>query len=233
MLDWSEVIKVIGTIAVAAITAFGGTFFTYKKFVIERQDAKEEKETKLLIDNAITKAKEEMRAEIKTAVQQGIVDCGTIGDKAIRQVQEELVKRIEEGLVARGEEGRKRFDINSKQIQANSEQLAENSKQIEELVGIVKDQAESNNQKFTALADSLTSLNRMIGISAESQCNSNYDRLLIVTNKVLKSGRMTISDKTNLKQLYGSWKDLGGKDAKMDTLYEECMKIPPVPDDGA
>ena len=68
--------------------------------------------------------------------------------------------------------------------------------------------------------------------SAESQCNSNYDRLLFVTNKVLKSGRMTISDKTNLKQLYSSWKDLGGRDAKMDTLYEECIKITPTQDDA-
>lgn len=203
-----------------------------RKFYIERQDAKEEKNTQLLIDNAIEKAKKEMRQEIKEAVQQGIVDCGVIGDKAIREVQEDFVRKLEEGLRARGEEGKERFEINSRQIQENSKQLSENSKQIEELIGVVKDQAESNNEKFNALADTLTSLNKVIGISAESQANSNYDRLLIVTNKVLKSGKLTISDKTNLKQLYGSWKDLGGKDAKMDTLYEECMKITPVPDDG-
>lgn len=203
-----------------------------RKFYIERQDAKEEKNTQLLIDNAIEKAKKEMRQEIKEAVQQGIIDCGVKGDKAIREVQEDFVRKLEEGLRARGEEGKERFEINSRQIQENSKQLSENSKQIEELIGVVKDQAESNNEKFNALADTLTSLNKVIGISAESQANSNYDRLLIVTNKVLKSGKLTISDKTNLKQLYGSWKDLGGKDAKMDTLYEECMKITPVPDDG-
>ena len=231
-MDLNEVIKTLGTVIVSMVTTFGGGYFLMRKFYIERQDAKEEKNTQLLIDNAIEKAKEDMRKEIKAAVQQGIVDCGVIGDKAIREVQEDFVKKLEEGLRARGEEGRERFEINSRQIQENSKQLSENSKQIEELIGVVKDQAESNNEKFNALADTLTSLNKVIGISAESQANSNYDRLLIVTNKVLKSGKMTISDKTNLKQLYGSWKDLGGKDAKMDTLYEECMKITPVPDDG-
>ena len=231
-MDFGEVIKVLGTIIVAAITSLGGTYFTYKKFVIERQDAKEEKNIQVLIDKSIEKAKEDMRKEIKEAVQQGIVDCGVIGDRAIREVQEDIVRKLEEGLKARGEEGKERFELNSKQIQENSKQLSENSRQIEELIGVVKDQAESNNEKFNALADTLASLNKVIGISAESQANSNYDRLLIVTNKVLKSGKLTISDKTNLKQLYGSWKDLGGKDAKMDTLYEECMKITPVPDDG-
>lgn len=231
-MNFGEVIKVLGTIIVAAITSFGGTYFTYKKFVIERQDAKEEKNTQMLIDKAIEKAKEDMRKEIKEAVQQGIVDCGVIGDKAIREVQEDIVRKLEDGLKARGEEGRERFEINSKQIQENSKQLSENSRQIEELIGVVKNQAESNNEKFNALADTLASLNKVIGISAESQANSNYDRLLIVTNKVLKSGKMTISDKTNLNQLYGSWKDLGGKDAKMDTLVEECMKITPTLDDN-
>ena len=231
-MDLNEVIKTLGTVIVSMVTTFGGGYFLMKKFYVERQDAKEEKNIQLLIDNSIEKAKDEMRKEIKAAVQQGVVDCGVIGDKAIREVQEDFVKKLEEGLKARGEEGKERFEINSRQIQENSKQLSENSKQIEELIGVVKDQAESNNEKFNTLADTLASLNRVIGISAESQANSNYDRLLIVTNKVLKSGKLTISDKTNLKQLYGSWKDLGGKDAKMDTLYEECMKIPPVPDDG-
>lgn len=231
-MDANEIIKTLGTVLVSMITTFGGGFFLMKKFYMERQDAKEEKSTQLLIDNSIEKAKEEMRKEIKAAVQQGIVDCGVIGDKAIREVQEEFIKRLEDGLRVRSDEGKNRFEINSRQIQENSKQLSENSKQIEELVGIVKDQAESNNEKFTALADTLTSLNKVISISAESQANSNYDRLLIVTNKVLKSGKMSISDKTNLNQLYGSWKDLGGKDPKMDTLYEECMKITPTLDEN-
>lgn len=227
-----EYLKIIGTIVVATITTFGGGWLALHKFYIERQDKKDEELLQKRIDDSIAKAKDEMRQEIKAAVQQGIVDCGVIGDKAIREVQDEFLKKLEEGLNARSEEGKVRFDINSRQIQENSKQLSENSRQIEELVGIVKDQAKSNTKKFDALADSLTSMNKILVVSAESQCNSAYDRLLIVTNKVLKSSKLTISDKTNLKQLYSSWKDLGGKDAKMDTLYEECMKMTPIPDDG-
>ena len=81
-------------------------------------------------------------------------------------------------------------------------------------------------------ADSMTSLTRLVTASAESQRTSNYDRLLFVANKVLKSGKMTITEKTNIKQLYNSWKDLQGNDPKIDTLYEECMKLTPIPDEG-
>lgn len=219
-MAWIEILKVLGTIVVSVIAGW----FSLRKFYVERQDKREDVLLQKRIDDAILKAKEEMRKEIKEAVNQGIVDCGVIGDKAIRQVQEEFLEKLDAGLKARGEEGKERFEINSRQIQ-------ENSKQLEELIGVVKAQAEQNEKKFNALADSLTSLNKILCISAESQCNSNYDRLLIVTNKVLKGGKLTISDKTNLKQLYASWKDLGGKDAKMDTLYEECMKFTPVPDE--
>lgn len=223
---WVEVIKAIVTVVVAVITTFGGGYFVLKKFYIERQDTKEEKATQLLIDNAITKVKEEMRKEIKDSVQQGIVDCGEIGDKAILRVRDEFMKSLKEGLEARGKEGKERFDINSQQIQENSRQLTENSRQIEEILGIVKGQV----QKYDAMVESLTSLNKVAVATAEAQCNSNYDRLLIVTNKVLKSGKLTISDKTNLTQLYDSWKILGGKDPKMDTMYGECMKFTPVLD---
>jgi len=230
-MDRLEIFKVIATILVSVITTFGAGWITLRKFYLEREDRKDDELLQKRIDDSIEKAKKEMNEEIKEAVQQGIVDCGVIGDKAIRQVRDELMEKFEQGLKATDDEGKERFEINSRQIQENSKQLSENSKQIEALVRIVKLQAEKNESKFTALADSLTSLNKMVLVSAESQCNSNYDRLLFVTNKVLKSARMTISDKTNLKQLYTSWKDLGGKDAKMDTLYEECMKMTPIQDE--
>jgi hypothetical protein len=229
-MDWSEVVKVLGTIVVAAVTALGSGYFGYKQFVLKRQDEREEKNTQSLIDASLAKVKEEMRKEINDAVQQGIVDCGEIGDRAILRVRDEFMKSLEEGLEARGKEGKERFELNSHQIEANSKQLAENSKQIEEILGIVKSQA----VKYDAMADSLTALNKVVASSAEAQCNSNYDRLLIVTNKVLKSGKMTISDKTNIKQLYSSWKELGGKDptGKMDTMYEECMGMELTLDEG-
>ena len=228
-MDWGEVIKAIGTIIVAAIAAFGGGFLTYKKFIIERQDAKEEKQLQTLIDASNAKLREEIRVEIKNAVQQGIIDCGTIGDKAIRQTQDDLEKKLEAGLKDRGEEGKKRFETHAAAISEINEQIKANSQQIAELTELTKTQIQ-NQAGFT---ESLAALNRVVAASAESQCNANYDRLLIVTNKVLKSGKMTVSDKTNIKQLYNSWKELGGKDptGKMETMYEECMGMALTVDD--
>lgn len=228
-MDLGDVIKTLGTIIVAAIAAFGGGFLTYKKFIIERQDAKEEKQLQALINASNAKLKEEIRVEIKDAVQQGIVDCGVIGDRAIKQSYDKLEKKLELGLNARGEEGKERFETHAAAIKEINEQIKANSKQIAELTELTKAQLE-NQVGFT---ESLAALNKVVAASAESQCNANYDRLLIVTNKVLKSGKMTVSDKTNIKQLYNSWKELGGKDptGKMDTMYEECMGMSLTIDD--
>lgn len=228
---WAEVMKVLGTIVVAALTAFGSQYFGYKQFILKRQDEKEEKSVQNLVDNSAAKLRAELLKEIENKFKQSIIDCGEIGDRAILKVQEELQEEIQKGLAMRSEEGRERFEVNSRQIEANTKQLAENSKQIEEILGIVKDQA----VKYDVVAQSLAALNattatlsNLSAASAEAHCNSNYDRLLMVTNKVLKAGKMTISDKTNIKQLYKSWLELGGKDmtGKLDTLYDECMKMP-------
>lgn len=207
---WLEILKVIATIIVAAIAAFGGGFLTYKKFIIERQDAKDKELIQKQIDDSIDEA-----------MGRFIAECGSIGDSQIAKAKEEMHKEIEEGLIKRGEEGKKRFDINSEQIQKNTEQITE-------LTSLVKDQV----IKLNALTDAMTSANRILVASAESQKSFNYDRLLFLANKVLKSGKMTISEKTNLKQLYNAWKELNGDDPKIETLYEECMKITPIPDEG-
>lgn len=206
-------------IAVAGVIT--SSILGYRQFTIKRNDEKEEKAVQKQIDDSIKVAREEIRQEIKEAVQQGIVDCGVIGDRAIRDVKDEVVQKLEEGLSARSEEGRTRFEQNSKQIVQNTEQ-------IKELANLVKDQI----TKIDLFADSMTSLNTVVRATAESQRTSNYDRLLIVCNKILKSNQLTITDKTNLKQLYKSWKDLKGEDPKIDTLYEECMKLTPIPDES-
>lgn len=189
--------QMIVSIVVALIGLLGaatGGTFAFAQFMIKRKDENNEEALKKMIAKMISEADDRLRGEFN------------------------------DGLTERENTGRERFDINSKQIQENSKQLAENGRQIEEILGIVKDQA----QKYDTMADSLTALNKVVSASAESQCNANYDRLLIVTNKVLKSGKMTISDKTNIKQLYKSWKELGGSDptGKMETMYEECMSKP-------
>lgn len=221
--------QAIVAIIVALIGATGGTL-VFAKFLIERQDKLRENTTQKQIDESITEARKEITQEIKEAVQQGIVDCGVIGDKAIRQAEDEFLKKLDEGLKERSQEGKERFDSHAKSFERVNEQIGENNKQISELsssVGLLVG-------KMDTIADSVTALNRMAKLSAESQRNSNYDRILVVANKVLKEQRITITDKTNLRQLYESWLEFHGVDDKPDpkikTLYEECMKLTPVPD---
>lgn len=137
--------------------------------------------------------------------------------KAIEELRKEMMEELSKVSDARSEEGAKRFKTHAQAIDEINRQIEENSKQIGELIGTT--------QQVLA---SMDSINTVVKVSAESQRNSNYDRLLIVTNKILKSGKMTISDKTNLCQLYKSWKSLKGEDPKMDTMYDECLKIPPT-----
>lgn len=206
----------IGQIIVAIIAAILGTAgasFGFLQYLISRKDAKEEKTVQKQIDDSIEAIKEELKSKI-------IAECGEIGDGAIEKMKQEVKEEFEEGLRKRGEEGRERFIKNSEQIEANS-------KQINEILSIVKDQA----QKYEVMAESLTSLNKVVTIAAESQRNSNYDRILMVMNTILRKQKMTITEKTNLRQLYNSWKDLKGYDPKIETMYEECMKLNPVPDE--
>ena len=221
--------QAIVAIIVALIGATGGTL-VFAKFLIERQDKLKENTTQKQIDESVTEARKEITQEIKEAVQQGIVDCGVIGDKAIRQAEDEFLKKLDEGLKERSLEGKERFDFHAKSFERVNEQIEENNKQIAELsssVGLLVG-------KMDTVADSVTALNRMAKLSAESQRNSNYDRILVVANKVLKEQKITITDKTNLRQLYESWLEFHGVDDKPDpkikTLYEECMKLTPVPD---
>lgn len=146
-------------------------------------------------------------------------------DDAVRDAKTELVLQFTKGLQEREDTGKERFDINSKAIKENTEQ-------IKELTGLVKEQV----QQMSEFSRGMTSLTKMARLSAESQRNSNYDRILIVANKVLKDGKITITEKTNIKQLYTSWQEFHGEGEKPDpkilTLYEECMKLPIVADEG-
>lgn len=213
-------LQAIVSIIVALIAGATGGGLVFAKFWIERKDKKEENSTQKQIDDSIKAARKEITMEIKEAVQQGIVDCGVIGDKAIREVQEEFLKKLDDGLKARSDEGAQRFNTHAEALKEVNKQIAANSEQIGELTSLTKN-----------VLENMASINTVVTVSAESQRNSNYDRLLIVTSKILKSGKMTIADKTNLKQLYQSWKDLKGEDAKMDTMYEECMKFVPILDE--
>lgn len=197
-------LQAIVTILVALIGIASGTttaLLAHKQFKIKRQDEKEANSVKKQIDDAIAEAKKEMQEKIDTV------------------------------SVARSLEGKDRFDTHAAAIKEINEQIKANNEQIGELAVMTKAQM----SKMDAFAESLTVLNKMARMSAESQRNSTYDRILVVANKALKNQQITITEKTNLKQLYDTWTGFHGKDEKLDpkivTIYEECMKLTPVPDE--
>ena len=209
-------LQAIVAVAVALLSGLGGSYFSYRQFILKRKDEKEEKNIQKMIDDSIAKVREALEDEIKQSVAKSIAECGEIGDKVIADAVDTVRNEFQEGLKMRGEEGRKRFET-------NSEQIGENSRMIKELLTIQKDQS----AKLGQMVEAVGNLAQVSEACAESQRTSNYDRLLIVTSQILKSGEMTITEKTNLKQLYESWKKLQGNDPKIDTLFEECMSIKP------
>ena len=148
-------------------------------------------------------------------------------DDSIEKVRVEFMDELTNGLADRERTGKERFDINSKAIEDNTRAIAE-------LTVLVKDQVtklDTYTENVNVLTKSMTALNTVVKATAESQRNSNYDRLLVVFNKVLASKNISVTDKTNLKQLYNSWKELGGDDPKIDTMYEACENLNLVMDD--
>ena len=209
--------QIITTILVAIIGTASGAF-GFAQFMLKRKDDKEERDIQKMIDDAI-----------EIAMNEFISKCGNIGDKAILDAKNELRGELQEGLTMRGEEGRERFEINSEQIKQNTEMIKE-----------VLDIQRSAGEKFNQLAESLTALNeatianaRLTRACAEGVRSTNCDRILLVAKNALKRGAITISEKTNLKQLYASYQELQGNDPKINTYYEDCMKLHSIPDDDA
>lgn len=208
--------QIIITILVAIIGSASGTF-GFIQFMVKRKDDKEARDVQKQIDDAITKAKEKFIAE-----------CGAIGDAQIVKAKEELYEEMQKGLEERGLEGKKRFDINSASIQ-------ENTKMIQEVLDIQK----SAGARFEQLAESMTALNEAVVSNskvtracAEGIRSTTYDKILLVANKALSRGAITISEKTNLKQLYQSWTELQGDDPTITTYFEDCMKLPSIPNEN-
>lgn len=225
--------EIIVTIVVAIFGLVGtsaGSIFGYIQFRQKRKDEKEEKSVEKMIAEANDKAKEELRGEIAEGIEQGIAKCGEIGDEAIAKMKKELQEEISEGLQQRSKEGAERFNKHAASIEEINNQIKQTSQQISELTELSKSQF-SQMQVFT---DAMATLSKSVRLNTVSQRNSNYDRILVVAKQILKNRTMTISDKTNLQQLYQTWKDMHTKDEELDpeivTLYEECMKITPTVD---
>jgi hypothetical protein len=148
-------------------------------------------------------------------------------DSSVQKSKEEVQKELQEGLEMFGEDDRKRSE-------ANSEAIHKNTEMIKEIIQIQKD----TNEKFDKLANSLTILSeatainsKMVKTCAEGIRSSNYDKILLVANKALKRHAITISEKANLIQLYQSWKDLSGQDPRIQVYYDDCIKLPSIPDE--
>lgn len=206
-----------GIVAIlVALVGTAGGMFGFVQFMIKRKDEKEEKDFNKIIDE---------RVEAK--MNEFIRKCGEIGDVQIENAVEKARAEFKEGLDMRENTGRERFEINSEQIQ-------QNTNMIQEVLEIQK----QTNKKFDKLAESMTVLNEVTAINsklakacAEGVRSTNYDKMLVVAKKALKRGAITISEKTNLKQLYDSYLELQGSDSKITTYYEDCMKLKSIPDE--
>ena len=211
--------QMIVAIVVALIGASAGAF-AFVQFMIKRKDDKEEKASKEAIQKQIDES-------IDKAMGHFIAQCGEIGDIQISKAINEAKQEFNEGLTMRGEEGKERFEI-------NSEQIKQNSNMIQEVLTIQK----QTNEKFDKLAESLATLSDATAVNskltkacAEGIKSTNYDKILLVANKALKRGCITITEKTNLKQLYNSWTELNGSDPKITTYYEDCIALKTIPDE--
>lgn len=141
-------------------------------------------------------------------------------NEAVLSAKSEIYEKLNQISTERSEEGAERFKIHAESFKTVNKQIEENTKQIGELTEISKN-----------VLESMESMNKMVKVSAEGQRNTTYDRILIVGKKILSSKKISLSEKTNLKQLYTSYKALQGHEPYIDTLYEECMKQELVGDD--
>lgn len=204
--------QIITTILVAIIGTASGAF-GFAQFMLKRKDDKEERDIQKMIDDSI-----------EIAMNEFISKCGNIGDKAILDAKNELRGELQEGLTMRSEEGKERFEI-------NSEQIKENTEAIKNMIQMQQQMQKHSEERFGLLAESINSLTSVSKACAEGVRSTNCDRILLVANKALRRGAITISEKTNLKQLYSSYQELQGSDPKIITYYEDCMKLQSIPDE--
>lgn len=139
-------------------------------------------------------------------------------EDAVSAAEKKWSEQLEKVSMERSLEGKKRFETHAASIEEINKQIKENSAQIGELTGITKN-----------VLESMGSLTKVVGVTSESQKNINYDRILVVANKALKNKQITVTEKTNLIQLYNSWEALHKEnevlDPRIKTIYDECMKL--------
>ena len=140
-------------------------------------------------------------------------------DSAISDLRKELLEVIDGVSIARSKEGAERFKTHASALEKVDKRIEENTKQISDLTELSK-----------SMLTSVNSLTKSVASSVKSQKNTTYDRLLLVGKKVLNTKSITISEKTNIRQLFESYKEMGGDDPYINTLMEECEKLTPIAD---
>lgn len=214
---------------IVAIVGSTGATLGFVQFLIKRKDDKEEKSIEDKIDEILSEKMKQVHQDIDDKVSDSIRKCGEIGDKAISDVVDKMREEFQEGLQLRSEEGRQRFEANSKQI-------VENTAQIGEILTIVRKQTEQYDamvQSLTTLNESVSTLNTQFVACADGVNSNLYDKISIVAKKALKRKAITTTEKTNLRQLWESYKKLGGTDETLRTYYEECGKLETINDEEA
>ena len=69
-------------------------------------------------------------------------------------------------------------------------------------------------------------------IRAKMLVGLGHDRILYITDRIVKRGGITLKEKRNLRYLYEPYKDLGGN-GDCEIGYEACQKLPVITEEEA
>ena len=69
-------------------------------------------------------------------------------------------------------------------------------------------------------------------VQAKMLLGLGHDKLLYLTNRIVRRGGITLKERTNLEYLYKPYSQLGGN-GDCETGYKECIKLPTIDDEKA
>jgi hypothetical protein len=72
----------------------------------------------------------------------------------------------------------------------------------------------------------------LINLQAQALTGLGHDKLVRLTNKLIKRGAITIKEKANLKAIYYPYKKLGGN-GDGEEGFQVCMKLPVISEQEA
>lgn len=72
----------------------------------------------------------------------------------------------------------------------------------------------------------------LINLQAQALIGLGHDKLVRLTNKLIKRGAITVKEKANLKAIYYPYKKLGGN-GDGEEGFQVCMKLPVISEQEA